>query len=444
MMYGGARGGGKSDFLIGDFMQDVHQGPAWRGLLLRRSFPELDEITARSQQIIPATWPGAEWLKGDRTWILPSGATLRLRSLEQPEDVTKFMGHQYAWLGWDEVAAFPTDAAYKMMFGCLRSAAPVDCMRVRCTANPGGAGHSWLKMRFVDPAPHGYELIEDVETGMERVYIPAKVTDNKILLANDPHYIDRLKGVGSPELVRSWLAGDWSAIVGSYFPEFGEQHIRRPFAIPKHWLRFRSFDWGSARPFAVLWLAMSDGDVPGVPRGALVVYRELYGASAPNVGLRLTAEQVADLIREYESGDEPVAYSVADPSIFAHDGGPSIGERMAERGVRFRPADNTRVGRLGAFGGWDLVRQRLVGEDDRPMIYFFSTCVDLIRSLPTLQHDSRRPEDLDTTGDDHIADAIRYAVLSRAWIKAAEPGRPAGVTLNMLWEQRERERRVWH
>jgi hypothetical protein len=167
-----------------------------------------------------------------------------------------------------------------------------------------------------------------------------------------------------------------------------------------------------------------------------VAYKELYGASAPNVGLRLSAEQVADAIREHEIGDDPVHYSVADPAIFAADGGPSIAERMAQRAVRFKPGDNRRVGKLGAAAGWDLVRQRLVGEEGSPMLYFFDTCVNCIRTIPMMQHDPRRPEDMSSEGDDHCADATRYAVASRPWIAAA-PEPDVQLSMNFLWQQRE-------
>lgn len=437
LLFGGARGGGKSDYLLGDYLQSAHLGAAWRGVLFRQSYPELEELIERSQTMVPQCAPTAEWFKQEKTWRLSNGATLRMRSLEQPEDASHYQGHSYSWIGFDELAAWKDDRAYRMLMACLRSAESVPNKRIRASANPGGPGHSWVKARFIDPAPHGYEAIEDADTGIVRMFIPSRLTDNLILMQRDPTYVDRLRGVGSPELVRAWLEGDWNAVVGSYFPEFGVQHVVRPFPIPAGWLRFRAMDWGSARPFCVQWLAVSDGIYPGIPTGALVVFREWYGASAPNTGLRLTADQVADGIRERELADEPVAYSVADPAIFTQDGGPSIGERMAQRGVRFRPADNRRVKALGASGGWDAVRQRLIGEDGSPMLYIFNTCRDLIRTLPAMQHDPARPEDVDTRGEDHAADCLRYACMSRPWI-AAPPEIERGLTLEHLWEFRER------
>jgi hypothetical protein len=440
LLFGGARGGGKSDFLLGDFCASANQRAAWRGVIFRQSYPELEEIIGRSQTLVPQCWPGSEWFKQEKTWHLPTGATLRMRNLETAEDAAKYQGHSYSWIGWDELCAWPDDRAYLMLTACLRSAEDVKHKRIRASANPGGPGHAWVKARFIDPAPHGYEPITDPQTGVVRVFIPSRVTDNVILLRRDPGYVDRLRGVGSPELVRAWLDGDWSAVVGSYFPEFGPQHIIRPFRVPAAWLRFRAMDWGSARPFCVQWFAVSDGTVPGIPTGALVLYREWYGASGPNIGLRLTAEQVANGIKEREIGDERIAYAVADPAMFAADGGPSIAERMGARGIHFRPADNTRVRGLGAGGGWDAVRQRLIGEDGMPMLYVFATAVALIRTLPAMQHDDARPEDLDTSSEDHAVDTLRYAVASRPWVAA--PRRPDDkLTLDRLWEFRDKERR---
>jgi hypothetical protein len=152
-----------------------------------------------------------------------------------------------------------------------------------------------------------------------------------------------------------------------------------------------------------------------------VRYREWYGASAPGVGLKLPAEEVADRIRTLEKDDGRIAYGVLDPSAFASDGGPSIAERMARRSVYFRPADNARVAQRGAMGGWDQLRARLrggpgAGGNERPGIYFFSTCIDAIRTIPALQHDAGRPEDVDTAGEDHAADDVRYACMSRPYI----------------------------
>jgi hypothetical protein len=182
----------------------------------------------------------------------------------------------------------------------------------------------------------------------------------------------------------------------------------RPFTIPTHWTRFRSFDWGSAKPFSVGWWAISDGTVKHIPRGAMVRYREWYGKKSANEGLKLTAEEVAQGILMRQPEGEPITYSVADPACWKVDGGPSIAERMMRVGVLCRPADNQRL------AGWDQMRRRMKGDEDSgPMIYCFDTCADSIRTIPALQHDEVKPEDLDTNAEDHAADEWRYACMSR-------------------------------
>jgi hypothetical protein len=233
------------------------------------------------------------------------------------------------------------------------------------------------------------------------------------------------------------------------------QHVIAPRELPEHWFRFRSLDWGSARPFSVGWWAVSDGELQDIPRGALVRYREWYGSTGkPNEGLRMTAEEVAQGIAQREAGDpkpENGLHGVADPAIFSSDGGPSIAERMARSAkVFFRPADNARVSRQGALGGWDQVRARLRGDETGPGLLIFSTCRDLIRTLPALQHDPDRPEDVDSDGEDHAPDELRYACMSRPWVRQKPVHQPGAIvsvgasntaTFNDLWKTAPRASR---
>src|SRR5581483_7201787 len=387
LFYGGAVAGGKSDFLLGDFAQDVPQawGSHWHGILFRKTHPQLEELIARSQVIYPPWFPGVHWQEGKTTWVWPNGATLKMRHLESTTDWMNYWGHQYTWIGWDELPLWPDMSAYIKLKARLRSAYNVPNKRVRSSGNPGGPGHQTVKAYFrIDQHPLGGVIFE--EGGATRLFVRARLKDNQILLKADTGYEDRLRGLGSPELVRAWLEGDWNVVAGAFFPEFSEtKHVIPPFEIPEHWARIRCGDWGSAKPFAILWLAVSDGSLEHVPRGALIVYREWYGWNGqPNVGCRMTAPEVAQGIRERER-DEKLSDEVLDPSAFARDGGPSIAERMD---LNWRRADNARVGKLGAMGGWDQVRARLKSDEDGLLI--FSTCVHLIRTLPALQHDPHK------------------------------------------------------
>lgn len=416
VFYGGAVGGGKSDFLLGDFAQDVpNYGSGWQGILFRRTYPELSDLIRRSQEIYPPWFPGVVWHESDKEWRWPNGTVLRMRYLEHSSDWMRYWGHAYTWIGWDELPSWPDMLSYQKMKARLRSASSIPNKRIRATGNPGGPGHSAVKHYFgIDQYPLGGALLKDALSGMRRMFIRSKLSDNKILLDSDPHYSDRLRSLGSPELVRAWLEGDWSVVQGAFFPEFSDRHVVLPVELPAHWTRFRAFDWGSARPFCCLWFAVSDGELPQFPKDALIIYREWYGGEN-NVGLKMRIEDVADGILAREGKSESIKYSVADPACAIQDGGPSMIEVFADRKVFFDPGDNKRI------PGWSQVRSRLKGEDGKPMLYIFSTCKDLIRTIPTMQHDEVKPEDIDSSSDDHAIDAARYGCMSRPYVTVPIP-----------------------
>lgn len=450
LFYGGAVGGGKSDYLLGDFAQDVpNYGSAWQGILFRKTLPELKQLIQRSQEIYPPWFPGISWKETDKEWHWPNGAILRFAYMEHASDWMRYWGHAYTWIGWDELPTWPNLDAYMRMKVRLRSASKIPNKRIRATGNPGGPGHAHVKAYWkIDSHPLGG--VEFSVGGMRRLFVRSRLADNKILLGADPNYGERLNGLGNANLVRAWLEGDWNVIAGAFFPEFStDVHVVRPMDLPSHWLRFRAADWGSAKPFAIGWFAVSDGTLPEFPRGALIQYREWYGMKPEqiNVGLKLTAEEVAEGIRSREQGDIlSHGMSVLDPAAFANDGGPSIAERMAREPYKviFRRADNKRVSQQGALGGWDQLRQRLKG-DDRPMIYFFSTCEHSIRTLPALQHDPDRAEDVDTDAEDHAGDMVRYACMARPWIKDVPKSSPARYDQHMSVNEiirRQRDKRL--
>ncbi|HWE98370.1 MAG TPA: terminase family protein [Caulobacteraceae bacterium] len=425
-VYGGARGGGKTDAALGDFALHALQfGRHAKGLLVRRTRVALEPTLERAKDIYAEC--GARFEASRSRFRFPNGAVLYLRHLDRDADAEGYQGHDYTRVYVEELTQFPSPRPVEKLKATLRSATGVPC-GFRATCNPGGPGHAWVKAAYVDGS-----RMKPLAGGLARAFIPAKLADNPALLASDPLYVERLRLSGSESLVRAWLEGDWDLLEGAFFDKWSGANIVRDFAVPAHWTRLRSFDWGYAAPFSVGWwaiasdptAALSRGGPVVIPRGALVRHREWYGCSGePNVGLRLEAEAVARGIAEREVG-EAMADAVADPSIFAQNGGPSIAERMARAGVRFRPADNTRVGAAGALSGWDQVRARIAGQGDGPMLYAFETCAGFIRTMPALQHDPTRAEDLDTRGEDHVADETRYACLSRPLTAPAPRATPA-------------------
>ena len=419
VVYGGARGGGKTDAALGDFARHAAEyGSAARGLLVRRTRVALEPTIARAKEI----FAGAQWAEQKSRFTWPNGARLSFRHLDQDSHADAYQGHDYSRVYIEELTQFGSPRLVDKLKATLRSATGVPC-RFRATCNPGGPGHNWVKDRYIDAGE--YEVIVDDFTNpfdgrvvrLDRIFIPARLSDNPKLTATDPLYIARLQQSGSAQLVRAWLEGDWNIVEGAFFDKWRIRNIVKPFAIPSDWPRFRSFDWGYAAPFSVGWWAMATDPYPSggvtIPRGALVRYREWYGSTGrPNEGLKLTAEEVAHGIVTRERG-ETMSKSVADPSIFSSDGGPSLAERMSPICGLWKRADNARVGRNGALGGWDQMRKRIIGDGTTPMLFVFDTCRDFIRTVPVLQHDPDRPEDLDTNSEDHVADEARYACMSR-------------------------------
>jgi hypothetical protein len=423
VIYGGARGGGKTDAALGDFAWHVlDYGGAARGLMVRRSRTALEPTIARARQVFASdgTFPGGAWHEAKSRFVWRSGAVLYLRHLDNDADADLYQGHDYTRVYVEELTQFPYAGPVDKLKATLRSAAGALC-GFRATCNPGGPGHNWVKARYIDAGAIRVlnDTLESPFDGssviLDRTFVPARLTDNRRLVDIDPLYVARLQQSGSAQLVKAWLEGDWNIIDGAFFDQWSARNIIAPFEIPAFWTRIRSFDWGYAVPFSVGWWAVASDDFATprggvIPRGALVRYREWYGSSGrAGEGLRLSAEAVARGIRQREA-HETIHHGVADPSIFREDGGPSIGARLRAAGIAFRPADNTR------HSGWDQMRARIAGEEAGPMLLVFDTCRDFIRTVPVLQHDPMRPEDLDTHAEDHAADEARYACLSRPFI----------------------------
>lgn len=407
-------------------------GNAFNGVFFRRELPMLDDAIERSKEIYHPL--GAQWQDQKKTWTFPNAGRLRFRPLERTSDADKYQGQNISDACVEEAGQYPDSAPIDRLNGVLRSAKGIPTQLI-LTGNPGGAGQQWIKIRYIDPNPNGYQIhIRRLPNGNlhKYVFIPSRLENNRILTETDPDYINRLYLVGTPKLVRAWLKGDWTAIEGTYFDEWeSESHIISPFDIPDYWTHFMSGDWGSARPFSFGWWAVASEDHytgnEWIPKGALVRYREWYGVKKsdhgeimPNQGIKLYAEAVGKGIEKRT--EEEISYGVLDPAAFAEDGGPSIARRIMDNcNIYFRRADNKRVSQKGAMGGWDQMRSRLSGEDfgepmgERPMIYCFNTCHNSIRTIPVLQHDPDKLEDLDSDMEDHAADDWRYACMSRPY-----------------------------
>lgn len=419
----------------------------------------LDSPNGLRNMLQPWVNEGIVKITEDEVHFLFNNSRIYLCHCQHEKDVGKYLSAEIHVLLIDELTTF-TEKIYRKLRARVRAVGLKEIPkqyhgefpRILCGSNPGNVGHLFVKDTFVDShQPLEIWRAPPQEGGMLRQYIPAKVNDNPALLEEDPSYVDKLRGLGSEALVRAMLDGDWNVVEGAFFDCWSEEkHVLRPFTLPDHWMRFMSGDWGSAKPFSFSWNAVisddhqiEDGRV--LPRGAIIRYKEWYGSPChKDVGLKLHAEQVGEGLKE--RGLKELNYGVLDPAAFSEDGGPSIAERIYKGGgPKFVRADNKRVARAGAMGGWDQCRARLVGDGDgRPMFYTFSTCVDFIRTLPAMQHDENIPEDLNTHMEDHAVDEWRYGLMSRPYIKNS-PATPTSIlqkpTFNDIIRKRTADRR---
>ena len=415
VLYGGAGGGGKSYAMVADPFRYINN-PNFRGLLVRRTNDELRELISTSKRLYIGADKRNQFLERDKTWVFPSGATLWMSYLESDDDVLRYQGQAFSWIGFDELTQWNSPYAWNYMRSRLRTTTDSGLrLYQRATTNPGGVGHSWVKKMFVDPSPPNNAFwATDIDTGkvlewpkghtregeplFKRKFIPATLFDNPYL-AEDGYYEANLLSLPEHQR-RQLLYGDWDINEGAAFPEFNRSiHVVEPFVIPHSWPKFRAADYGYGSYTGVLWFAVA-------PNEQLIVYRELLVS-------KVTAWDLADMILEIESEDR-VKYGVLDSSLWHNRGdrGPSLAEQMISKGCRWRPSDRSKGSRVA---GKNEIHRRLQIDQftEEPGMVFFNTCVNTINQLPSIPLDKTNPEDVDTKSEDHLYDALRYGIMSR-------------------------------
>lgn len=459
VLYEGTRGPGKTDTLIMDFAQHTGKddridktqpqwkgwGAEWRGILFRQTYPQLADVIKKTHKWYPTLFPGIQFNEGKTTWTWPTGEILRLSFGSREQDYWNYHGHEFTWIGFEELTTWLNPAFYKRMMSCCRSPIPDIPKKFRATTNPYGPGHNWVKQRFRLPVAPGkicgrliVEYDEDGNRLPERMAIHGHIEENKILLTADPEYISRIRQAASNKSqVAAWLHGSWDITSGGMFDDIWDPavHVLPNFYIPNSWRIDRSFDWGSSRPFSVGWWAESDGSDLRLPNGRWVstvrgdLYRiaEWYGwTGEPNEGLRMLASDIAKGIIERELSwgiHHRVKPGPADSAIFAAENGVSIAADMLKPvlvdnvkypGVRWLPADKRPGSRKT---GWELMRKYLMaanttqGPRENPGLFVCERCEQFRRTVPVLPRDTDKdPDDVNTNAEDHIADEVRYRV----------------------------------
>ena len=411
VLYGGAAGGGKSYALLVDPLRYADNGN-FRGLLLRRTLGELAELIDQSKKLYPKAFPSAYFRESKNLWVFPSGSTLLMSYVDKDQDVTRYQGQAFSWIGVDELGHYPTPYVWDYLRSRLRTTDQSIETYMRASANPGGVGGWWIKKMFIDRSePNIPFAAADIDSGEPLVYppnhkkageplfyrkfIPARLTDNPYLMASGEYEAMLLS---LPEVERRRLLdGDWDVAEGAAFSEFNRhRHVCDPFEIPSGWPRFRAADYGFSSPSCVLWGAV-DHD------GNIWIYREVYEK-------RLTADDLADTVYEAEAFDPPMYASILDKSCWNRiAGAPSVAQTMIERGVRWLPSNSDRIaGKLQIHKRLQLNR-----ETEEAKLRIFSNCTNLIRTLPALPLSRTNSEDVDTKAEDHAYDALRYMCMAQ-------------------------------
>lgn len=415
ILYGGARGGGKTDAGIVWPLDVAHIRDA-RALVLRRNAEDLSDWVDRANKVYSAL--GAKKAGNPASFTFPSGYTIRTGHLKDDDAYTKYQGHEYHRILIEELTQIPTEKRYNDLLSSARSTIEGVKPKVFLTTNPGGAGHSWVKKRFrIGQVPSGTPF-KDEDTGLWRIFIPAKVEDNPTLIQRDPNYLKVLEGYkrSDPEKYKAWRHGDWEVFIGQFFDGWRDDLI----VIPRDYQvgygkPVSGYDYGYGAPACFL-RGLVDQD------GRVWVTHEMYRTQLEAI------EQGEEFISIL--GGEKAGTVFADPSIFSTRAAnirtnnnnqtnytaKFVSEVLEGLGLHVMQANNNRI------SGWGIVREYLQmapacayhreqGLTECPKLHVLESCVNLIRTIPEQVYDEHKKEDLDTDGEDHAADTLRYLLV---------------------------------
>lgn len=465
-LYHGTRGPGKTAVQLMYYRQyvGVGYGAFWRGIIIDREYKNLSDVKSQSEKFFLQFGDGCKFLNSpsEFKWVWPTGEELLLRHMKKLSDYEDFHGHEYPFIGWNELTKHATCDLYDSMMSTNRSSfdpikntpriktfdgyyyntpdknpLPNIPLKVFSTTNSLGVGHNWVKRRFINVSPNG-KLVrntirlfnprtqKDEDITKTQVAIFGSYRENKLLA---PEYVFELENEKNPIRRAAWLNGDWNISSGDAIGDLWNPyvHIIEPFPIPKGIAIDRAFDWGSSSPFAVTWWAEANGEIlnPATgfcpPKGSLIQIDEIYGSDSigTNKGVRISAQKIAEAITAKEnqmlingSIKDKVRPGPADRSIYdvRENDVDTIGKKMADFGIRWTEADKSKGSRIN---GLELFRGMLDCslKGEGKCIYFMRNCTATLETVPFLPLDEDNLEDVDTEAEDHIYDTIRYRVL---------------------------------
>ncbi len=412
VLFSGGRAPGKSDALMIDGLRYCDH-KLFRGLVVRRAMNDLRDLIRRAKELYPLCYPGTKWKEQEKLFVFPSGAMMEFGYCDHEDDVSRYQGQEYTWLGIDELTQIEKEETYEKLIMSVRPKGGYPYKTyIRATTNPNGPGKAWVKKRWVDQGPEQKTISFHTEIPTlgtittTRKWIHGTVFDNPIIIAKNPQYIAMLQNLDNEVLRKQWLEGDWDSADGLAFDEFHRKtHVVEPFEIPSSWYRYRACDWGFKTKAVCLWFAV-DFD------GRIYVYRELV-TGGQSVRGKHTAKQFGALVRKIEEdANERIRYGILDASAWSQRGedAPPPAEDMG--GLVWRPSDRTPHSRI--TGKLQVHNYLQVDEDGNPGVVIFNNCTDLISCMSSIPMDKNDPEDVDKKfSDDHSYDAFRYGLMSR-------------------------------
>jgi len=458
VLLAGNRGGGKTDTLLMDYAQFVGKGfgEEWKGILFRRTFPELDDIINKSLKWFKKIWPKADYNKQAKTWVFPDGETLKFRHIMRPGEYWNYHGHSYPWIGFEELTTWPNSECYTPLFSLSRSSHPqvAKLCRIRATTNPYGPGHNWVKKRFQLPMVDGMligKVIKDEREGIPedererpRVAIRSSLAENKIMLMAQPNYVQTLRvAARNAAELAAWIDGSWDITSGGMFDDIWNEKVHVIPDIPyfllrkSGWFMNRAYDHGLSRPFSIGWWAESNGNPItlfnreyGNIKGDLFLFNEYYGCTNDdNKGLNMAAYEIAQQIKSHEKEmglRGRIKRGPADSSIFSkYDGVKTVAGDMKKAGVYWDDVDKSKGSRVQ---GWQQLRTLLAGAvpvngaREHRGLFVCERCKDWRRTVPCLPRDDKNLDDVNSDVEDHAGDMTRYrlrwtrrSIIQRNW-----------------------------
>lgn len=476
-LYHGARGPGKTVTQLMRFKRRVGwgYGPFWRGVIFDREFKHLADLVAQSKRFFYAFEDGADFLSSasEYKWVWPTGEELLFRHIKKIEEYENYHGHEYPYVGWNELTKYATPDIYQKMMSVNRSSfvpklhtpmrrildakrnsqgvyevyatedelpLPEIPLEVFSTTNPSGPGHNWVKRLFISCAAPGEIVKREVEVFNPKTQQDEKIVKTQVAIFGSwrentylpPEYIAELESISDPNLRRAWLYGDWNVTAGGALDDLFDSkiHVLPTFKVPKNWRIDRSFDWGSTEPFHVAWWAEANGEEMILPdgklfcpvAGSLIMVAEWYGSKeiGTNKGLKMSAADVAKGIRDREIGWMQTGLFKTQPKAGPADNQISnvndvsvetIESVMSKLGIKWTKSDKSPGSNAV---GLQAVRDRLESavRGEGKAIYFTRNCPATLELLPPIPRDDKKQDEVDKDYEKHVFDTTKYRVLA--------------------------------